>query len=350
MSEPVVPEPQTTGQRGATEEQDATEPVGSAPPASGLAIDGVVDAIRVPEWVERRYREMPQLARIFIGLAVIDVLGRLIGIIPPRLELNLERPLDLLGQVVPHDLWILLPAVLVLRRRDVETATPWILWGAIVVALVNLVSDPIRTWLSPTPAIGLWLSILVGAFLVAGWLLLARGLSFLNPAQPSEFAVGLSNAVAISVAIMIVIGLAQGLINPPYVGDSGLDQLLAISSLAGSVGLAGWGYLLWATTRGVEDERRRQSALVTSTMGAVVTATVGALTSFLGFFLVLSHAGPDSVIQDVVNILGWLVYVLGPTLVVAGFYLGLAEPPVPVLTGQPAGEPDSGATTQPSST
>ena len=321
---------------------------------------GVVDRIRVPDWlrdaVTEVWRETPPLVRLFVGLALLDILSRGIGFLQPRYDPGL----DLFGiylMFVPHDLWILLPAVLLLRRPDAARATPLVWWGAVVVAVATVAERPLESLFSgpfgATPLsteIGILASI---AFLVA-WLLLARGLAALNPVAPTPQVAGFSNIVVGAGGVGVVVELARDLATGPVTGDSGFDGLLALGNVVGIARTAAWLYLLWIAIRGVGDTRRPQVATLVAAIGAALTGLFDAVTTITNTALVTFQT-PGQIVggswDDLAYALALLSVGVGQGALAVAFGLGLAEPPMPYVPPAPVASlpPDVAATgTEPS--
>ena len=107
---------------------------------------GVVDPMRVPggDRAREAWRGLPALGQAFVVLAAIEVVARALGLFGTRLFVDLADPLSVITAFVPHDALILLPAVIAWRRRDAVEATPLVIRGAILVALVELLDAPLR--------------------------------------------------------------------------------------------------------------------------------------------------------------------------------------------------------------
>src|ERR1043166_1773692 len=97
--------------------------------------------LQAQAWVDR-LRAWPMLAQIFVGLTVLDIVFRGLGVIQPAMYLSTQNPLTFVTAFLPHDALILLPALVVIRRRDAESAMPWVLRGAVLIALETLLWAP----------------------------------------------------------------------------------------------------------------------------------------------------------------------------------------------------------------
>jgi hypothetical protein len=300
-----------------------------------MADTGVVDPIRVPAWIreplERAWRQSVPLVRLFVGLAAIDVLSRAIGVLQPRYDLTG----DLFGayfMLVPHDLWILLPAVLVLRRPDAPTATPLVLWGAVTTAVISLVERPVENLFNgpygPTN-VSFEVTILAAIGTLLAYVVLARGLAALNPAKPTDTAAGLSNLVLGVGLIGFVFSMAQSFIALGQTGDSAIDGLFALDNVVAGIERVAWLYLLWIVIRGLGDTRRPSTALLVAVIGAAITGLFDPISSVTGAFA--ASLGGPSAVSELTYALGVLSIGVGQAMVLVAFALGLAEPPVPYV-------------------
>ena len=302
---------------------------------------GVVDPIRVPPWLregaERAWHETPAVARAFIGLAVVDVLGRLLGILPPALVL--DDPLELANGVASV-LWILLPAFLVFRRRDAWTVTPWLLGGAIALGVLGALARPTEGVVAPSDLNGLsgaYVAIRFGLIVLTAlaWLTLARGLVALNPRRPLPFTAGLSNLVLTAFLIVAVIQLLWLAVRPIDVGDDGSNGWLAILNVVAIAGGLSQVYLYWVAVRGLDDARRPAVARQVVMAGAVLAAFAALVATIVMVALTLSPPAFDpfgeAPTTGLASFLAGLSAIASGLIVVA-FILGLGEPPVPKAT------------------
>jgi len=309
-----------------------------------MADSGVVDPIRVPDWlrdaVVEVWRETPVLVRLFVGLTLLDIVSRGLGILQPRYSPGLDL-FGIYAMFVPHDLWILLPAVLLLRRPDAARATPLIWWAAVVVAVLTLVERPLESLVSRpigpnalSTEIGVLASI---AFLVA-WLLMARGLASLNPAAPTPQVAGFANLVVGIGGVGLLVELLRNLANGPATGDPALNGLLTLGNLVGVARLAAWLYVFWIVIRGVGDSHRPSIATLTAAIGAALTGIFdGVVTMATTAMLVFETPGEiaSGTLGDVTYALALLSAGIGQAAIVVAFGLGLAEPPVPYVAPVP---------------
>jgi hypothetical protein len=303
-----------------------------------MADSGVVDPLRIPDWfkddVKRGWRDTPLAARIFVSLAVVDVVSRSLGILQPPYNPGFDL-FGLYAMLIPHDLWVLLPAVLVLRRPDAARATPFIFWGAVVVATLTVVERPLENVAGGSTAfttLALEISILASlAFLVA-WILIARGIAELNPRAPTPQVAGLSNLVLGIGVLALIVELGRSLATQPDTGLPGIDGLLVLGNLVAAARLGAWLYLLWIVIRGIGDPRRPAWATLAAAIGAAMTGLLDAATTFAAAAMTAAQSpiplGGAS-LGDLTFAFGLLSSGVGQALLVVAFALGLAEPPVP---------------------
>lgn len=307
---------------------------------------GVVDPMRIPAWlrepVERAWREVPVVARAFVILAFVDVVSRSLGILQQRYLVGPDL-FGLYAMLIPHDLWILLPAVLVLRRPDAARATPLVLAGAVTIALVTALGRPVQGWFQgpgDLSALSVEIGILGSLATLVAWLLIARGLAALNPAGPSASVAGLSNLVLGFGLVTLVVGFGRDLLNVPETGVPGLDGLLVLSNVVYAAQLATWLYLLWIVIRGVGDSRRPPMATTAAAVGAAMTGLLDGIATLAGVVMTSLQSpvplGGGVGLADLTYALGFLSIGVGQALIVVAFALGLAEPPVPYVAPEAA--------------
>jgi len=261
-----------------------------------------------------RFRRLPVLAQAFIGLALVDAVARTFGLIEPTVG---GGEIELFASYVPRDAWILLPALILIRRKTAPRDTPWVHRGAIFIALVTLLGRPIAAIFGSPQTLFVAESVLSGA----GFLVLGFGLKVLNPRSPSPAIAGLANLVAIGVLSAFLAGFIASLLT-----DLRLDIIFSPpwwSYAGGILHGACIAYLVRAVVRGLDDPSRPS--------GATRWATSGALLWVLGLFgeglvatsYVITHANTLSAELA----LGFvLLQSVGPLLIVIGFGLGLADP------------------------
>ncbi|HEX8025701.1 MAG TPA: hypothetical protein VF484_05830 [Candidatus Limnocylindrales bacterium] len=299
---------------------------------------GVVDPMRVPAPVAAvlaRFRALPQLAQAFIVIAVADALVRTIGLIEPHARFD-AGPISAVGSYVPRDLWILLPAILLVRRMTAAEDLPALLRGALIVAIVTLVAQPTIVLLSDLtsagePDLSLFtvLALARDVALTVAYVLLGRGLGALNPTLPRPVVAGLGNLIGWA----IVLGLAGQLIAGVAVDAfHGVDPVFNAASLGGTIAAqVGLAYFLRAVVRGMDDPSRAERATRTASAGAALLAVsivFEAILSILSAVLQGSFAGQ----QTLLGISQWSTTVIGVLdltgyiLLIAAFAIGLADP------------------------
>jgi hypothetical protein len=306
-----------------------------ATPATHPDAAGVVDPIRIPgaARARRAWGGLPTIAKMFVALVAIDILVRALGLFGTSLFLDLDRPLSVITAFVPHDALILLPAILVWRRPDAVDATPLVMRGAILVALVELLNAPLRgitsgnaldPFVAPTV-----ISIAASLLMAAGWLTLAIGLRELNPARPVQAIAGFANVIGGGIALGAIVSLAAVLLLPGAdIGDSRWNTLLqlnsAISVLQGFV-LA---YLARVVVLATHDERRPIEARYTAT-GAMALLGVGSFVTAVIQLIALSQAAFAQTIGigggPIWLAIGLITGPVGLTAFVVAFGLGLAD-------------------------
>ena len=308
----------------------------------------MVHPIRIPEWIrepaERWWREMPPVARLFVGLAALDIVGRSIGFLAPAIAWAYLTPLGFVTSFLPHDLWILLPALLIIRRPDAAAATPWIFRGALVVAIVEVARGPVQAilYLPGLATIQVLVGAAAGLALAGAWALMGRGLAVLTPRNPSPTVAGIATVAVALLGILVALYLAEAITAPAFdFGDPGYNQAVTLSNLTGPIQVVGWTYLVWVVIRGLGDPRRPPMATNTAGTGAIMAACIVPLAAL--FARLLGAVGVDlsggSGFAELFQIVSWLGDIAGPTLVAAAFALGLAEPPTPYQAPAPASQP-----------
>jgi hypothetical protein len=292
---------------------------------------GVVDPIRVPASVDAFVRRMPRLAQVFVVLSVLDVIGRWLGVVEPGLYLTTEYPQSFVTAFLPHDALILLPAAIVLRRPDAEAATPWVLRGALIVALVELLSSPTRAIVSGMvgPQDGdvvLWLVVVATVLSALGWLALGRGLSTLNPSAPPAPVAGLANLAALLVAATIVLSLIGLAFSPTNVANPAGSGIPVTNYLAGWFGVLAWAYLLRSVLRGLDDPSRSLTVTRVAAVGALLSSTMTFFIALLGLIFSLDIQIAVRVGNDPGILASLAGDTVGITLIVIAIALGFADP------------------------
>jgi hypothetical protein len=229
---------------------------------------------------------------------------------------------------------ILLPAVIVLRNRDAAVATPLVLRGAVMVAVVEFASATLVTTVGAS-SLEAWaaISVVSAVATIAGWALIARGLAALLPQEPRPVVAGAANVVLwllVADALSRLVELFSG----PAVdyGIPGADLLTRVASVAGILTSIGWAVVARAIVRGTgyaPDLALRVARVAFAAyavlialdlvlrIGALVARALGPASVPFGYSLVAAVPVMSS---------GWLVPALATCLVVAAFGLGLADP------------------------
>jgi hypothetical protein len=295
---------------------------------------GVVGPIRVPEPVEKLLRSVPLIAWVFIGLTALDLLARWIGVLSSDLYVPLDNPpLDnpasLLTWILPHDALILLPALVVIRRHDAATATPWVMGGAIVVALVELLRRPTESILSGGMQTGSAESVVgfaLGPVAAAvGWIMLGRGLSILNPREPEAQIRGLANIGAALVIVAAAVNWFALVVESSNLESLDVNGAFVIVNSVAALSSLGWAYFVRAVLLGRDDPNRSIQVTRLAAVGVLISAMAGLIIAVL-------TAVASANIQVAVDLeiaLGVPIVdasVLVVTLVVVAFGLGLADP------------------------
>jgi hypothetical protein len=297
------------------------------PPSAGLGTTRprVVDLIRVPELVQRAVRETPMLARVFVALAIADVFARTLGLLGPPVDLSLSRPLSVTASFLPRDLLIVLPAIIMLRLRNAYAVTPWVVAGAIVVAVAEILGQPLAS-LVQADFTGYTLVTLMAP---AGWAVIGWGLGQMNPKEPSLRVAGTANLVAALVVLASLVVALLPLVVTPAVGFGQappIDTAVEIGLLQ-VLGSCGWAYLFRAVIRGFEDPRRPDWATSAGAIAAALSAVVGLV---IAVVTVLGRIDPRTLgwltQSDVFVPLVWLGAGGALSLLVVAFGLGLADP------------------------
>jgi hypothetical protein len=291
--------------------------------AEGL---GVVAPLRIPgaAAARRAFLGLPPVARLFIGLAGVDVVVRGLGLFGTGLFLFLDNPLTWFSAFFPHDALILLPALILARRPNAIEATPLVMRGAIAVALVELLNTPLRGIVSGnpldpivTPTI---VSIVAILFLAGGWYWLALGLRALNPMRPADSSVGLANLVSGALVITALTSFVTTLFVPaPDVGNPSWTALFQLNSAMLVVQSLAFAYLARVVILGTSDPARPTVA-TNLAAGSLVLVAIGAILLTIGPLLV-----PVTGDNAIWVVLGWLTGPVAMAAFVASFGLGLAD-------------------------
>ena len=287
---------------------------------------GVVDPLHVPAPAAdlvARVRAWPAVAQAFVALTILDAVARTIGLIEPAVG---GDALGLFTSYVPRDAWILLPAIVLLRRPSAPADTPWVYRGALFIAIVTLLARP-TAWIigNALPAESVDPHVLLGDAEVlltgAALVVLGIGVSRLNPSLPLVATAGLANLAAAAVAAAYLLELLASFAsnNRVDVFASSLPWWAYAAPVASGFAVAWW---LRAVVRGFDDPTRSERATRTATAGALlwalglfVNAVLGTLARTLGFF-----------VPAEIEIAFGTLQAVGPLLIVVAFGLGLADP------------------------
>jgi len=252
-------------------------------PAATTGDVGVVDPIRIPGAPRARqlWASLPQLSRVFVVLTAVDIVVRALGLLGTGLNLYLESPLSWFTAFFPHDVLILLPAVLLARRPDALETSPLVMRGAVLIALVTVLNAPLRGLVSDNPVDPIVaptvISILGILLMAGGWWWIAQGVRFLNPVRPAESNAGLANLVGGALALSALANLVIVLIGPaPDIGDPAWTSLLQLNSAMFAVQSLALAYLARTVVLGTGDPSRPREATNLATASLVLLA-IGSL-------------------------------------------------------------------------
>jgi len=295
----------------------------------------VVGQLRLPDGVVRAREQtiawfvaQQLVARLFIGLAALDVVVRALGIVGPPIYLDIRAPVSILASFLPHDLLILLPALVVIRRTSAADDTPSIVDGAIFVALAELLVNPSTALASTIAGIGPWAVVAIALVSVqaVGWVLVGRGLTAMN-LEPTPTSAGWANLAAYGIILGVIASVVRQAIGPGIdIGDQELNQLLTLHNLVGIVAPLALAYAGRAVIRGFDDERRAEfglrlgaaAVLLAAGLGLIVNVVTLLATANVGFAQSIAEAAGWSV-------LAWLATGGAVSLLVLAFGVGLAD-------------------------
>jgi hypothetical protein len=229
----------------------------------------------------------------------------------------------------------------VLRRRDAPERTPWIVAGATVLAIVELVDTPLRFLVASLIAggsvsVSLVAAIVATLLVVGAWVAIGWGLSQLNPDSPTPFVTGLGNLVAVVILAAAVLNLLTVGQSPAGFGTAAEDQLYAINQLLAAIAEPiAWAYVLRAVVRGFEDVTRPAPALRLGLAAASLAAVLALVMTLLGAILLVAkapvvgfNAGAfrGMLDSDGLVALAWLGTAGATGLLILAFGLGLGQP------------------------
>src|SRR5437762_4122852 len=258
---------------------------------------GVVDAMRLPgvDRVRAAWRRLPPLGQAFVVLAAIDIVVRALRLFGTSLFLDLSNPLSVITAFVPHDALILLPAILMWRRPDAVDATPLVMRGAILIAIVELLNAPLRGLTSGNPidpfVLPTVVSIAATFLMAAGWVTLALGLRELNPAKSEQSTAGLANLVGGTIVLAAIVNLAGLLLLPQAdLGDTRWNALLQLNAVMSVVQTLALAYLARIVVLANGDTRRPSLARTTATSAVVLLAIGSIVTTLMGLLALVQTA------------------------------------------------------------
>jgi hypothetical protein len=312
---------------------------------------GVVDPMRlpIPSGVSRWWRALPVLGRAFVGLAVIDVIGRIVG---------LADPILILANLFPRELVILLPVLVLTRRADAAQATPLVLRGAVLLALVEFLGPLLinnELWSLGPENIVVWtlLSLIAALAKAWAWVMIGMGLLRLSAPSPSPNVAGFANLVAGALGGVALLSLLLMLARPPVeLWDPGSDSLYVLTSTFFLLDAMALAYLARIVIRGFGDSRRpaqptRLAATAFGVLGVVALldvtlalATLFRTTFGLGFIPAFGGADSGPVLGYVSFVGGWFFSGLMMSAFLVSFGLGLADTSASDATPEPP--PDDG--------
>jgi hypothetical protein len=300
---------------------------------------GVVDPIRLPGFVRpgvsrggAAWQRLPMLGKAFVVLALADIATRALGVFGGALFLDPAVPISFVTAFVPRTLLILLPALLLLRRRDAASATPLVLRGAVILALVELLRDPLSSFafglpdgsgVVPGMGVGIGRTILSSV----GWLAIAIGLNAVTTGRPGAAIAGLANLVfgALLAAALISLGLTLALA-PPDLGEPTWNTVSMVSNALFVVEAGVLAYLARVVVRGSEDARRpafaRALASTATVLGAAITAVVAVLSGIILVQVVFAIPASFSLAEGAP---GWLAGWPVTLALLVALALGLAD-------------------------
>lgn len=269
------------------------------------------------------FGRLPPMAQIFIVLTIGDAVARTFGLIEPSVG---GDEIGLFSSFSPRDAWILLPAIVLIRRPTAAADTPWVHRGAIVIAIVTLLARPTAVLLGnllPADDIESHVALVVVESVLTGvaFLIIGFGLGRLNPPSPQPALAGLANLAALGVLGAFLVGFVASLLT-----DLRLDIIFSPPwwSYAGGIFHGGCvAYLVRAVVRGLGDPSRGETATRVAASGALLWALGLFGEGLVAGSYVITHA--LSLSADLALAFE-LLQAVGPLLIVIGMGLGLADP------------------------
>jgi len=300
--------------------------------------NGVVDPIRMPAGIARRWGAVPPVARLFLGLAVLAYgieLGPWIAT-GEAVRMPLTNLLELLtaGPLARAAL-VALPAALLLRRPDAAAAARPMFLGAAVVALTAFPYQ--ESWFAPAVRFAFeddiaysnaWLVVSTTGWIVgaAGWLMVAYGLRRME-ARPSRTVAVLAAGGAVLYAGAWLIGLILSY-GRVQLFDSGLGPAELLDYGARAIPVVAGAAMVWCVFRVAGDARRPARARALGVAAEVVLMTGPALALL-----------PELDLIDRGILREWLSVPIGQWATIAlvvAFALGLADPRARAATSDEA--------------
>jgi hypothetical protein len=306
---------------------------------------GVVEPMRlpIPPAMTRWWGALPLLGRVFVGLAVIDVIGRIAGFLSPQfMFFDFVDPVVLVAQLFPRELVILLPALVLSRRADAAAATPLVLRGAVLLALVELIAPLVMNGfasLGPENIV-IWtlLSLIAPLARALAWVTIGLGLLALSRNAPSPNVAGSANLVAGALGGLALLQLFLVMTGPrTELGDPASDGLFNLARSFFVLEPFALAFLGRIVVRGYGDSLRpaqatRLAATAFGVLGvvALVDVTLGLATLFrtafgLGFIPVIGSVDSQTAFGYAAFLGGWFFSGLMTSAFLASFALGLAD-------------------------
>jgi hypothetical protein len=314
-----------------------TVPCGSRPALAGVVCQrrmkdlGVVEPIRLPPRLEARLRAVPRLAWLFVALAAGDIVGRWTGSVAPPIDFAYATPLSIITTFVPHDLYLVLPALLLVRNPGAAGEIPGLFGATIALALAELLRDPVASVLAGDGSLAAapvaW-SIVVTLLFAGGWLAMARGLLLLERGPVAAEAAGLANLAALIVltsgAIGLIVSIA-GSWGSDLTGDPATDAAIRLAWLVSPLRVLGFAVLVRSATRAAADRQDGSPAALLVAAGVlfvVVEAVVGSIVEVVG-------PGDPALMTSIASLttaIAWLGETAGISLILLALPAGLAGP------------------------
>ena len=289
---------------------------------------GVVDPIGVPVRVQWWLDRVPRLGWVFIGLAAVDFLVRFFGILEPGFGPDVPI-FSVLAYYVPRAAIVALPAIIVIRRPTAQADTPWVLYGAIVVALVRILDRPTSVLIGdllPDNEVAprILLGIVENLVIAWAWVTLGRGLTKLNPRDPQPVAKGLANLAVGAIVLASLLGFVGYLVSElrAGVGDLGLP---AAGAAVGEFAVLGFAYLLWTLGRAFDDPSRPERATRLAGGAIAVQAIASLISAIISAFVVIFRPSQTFISPDLAVAPAYMGEI-AVLLIVISFALGLADP------------------------